>query len=84
MASFCDLLEQLVAGNETAGDEPQSYGLENMTLDEIKDTDPFRLVCVWLILENLHIFIFFIMIFLFGNYLCQGWPDQRGEWWKWR
>lgn len=46
MASFCDLLEQLVAGNETAGDEPQSYGLENMTLDEIKDTDPFRLVCV--------------------------------------
>ena len=44
MASFCDELEAQITVNDAHAFEGPMYGIENMTLDEVRHLNPFRLV----------------------------------------
>ena len=47
MSSFCEDLENLLthdpdSANQSAGQQDDQYGLENLTLTEVQAFDPFR------------------------------------------
>ena len=49
MSSFCEDLENLLthdpdSANQSAGQQDDQYGLENLTLTEVQAFDPFRWV----------------------------------------
>ena len=47
MASFCDQSEEHISLDEQGSTEPQRFGIENFSLEEISNLNPFRLVLVY-------------------------------------
>ena len=58
MANFCDELEAQITVNDEQAFEGPRYGLEIMTIDEVRHLDPFRLVSCfikWKMVTKLYI-----------------------------